>query len=82
MTHRLRRILLPALLLLGTVAPALADLAKLDPVARIALHRLRAGESAQAIGEEGRLSVSALGEIDVFVVGDVTRAQLEGKSVV
>ena len=77
MLHLLRRILMPALLLLGTAAPSSGDLGKLDPVARIALHRLQAGESAQAIGAEGRLSVSAIGEIDVFVVGDVTRAQLE-----
>jgi subtilisin family serine protease len=77
MTRWLRRTLLPAVLLLVAVAPALADLARLDPNARIALHRLRAGETAQAIGEEGRLAVSAAGELDVFIVGNVSREQLE-----
>jgi subtilisin family serine protease len=46
-------------------------------MARIALQRLRAGESVQVLRAEGRLSVSAARELDVFVVGDVTRAQLE-----
>ncbi|HKQ57658.1 MAG TPA: S8 family serine peptidase [Candidatus Eisenbacteria bacterium] len=56
---------------------AFADVSKLDPRARIALQRLRGGERANAIQGEGRLSVSAVGELDVFVVGDVSRAQLE-----
>jgi len=73
----LRRIPLLVLLLPATAAPALADLAKLDPTARIALQRLRGGESPGALAEEGRLSVSTQGELDVFVVGDVTREQLE-----
>jgi subtilisin family serine protease len=64
-------------LLLLTISTAFADLGKLDPAARIALSRLRAGETAQAIDDEGRFSVTAAGDLDVFVVGDVTREQLE-----
>src|SRR5262245_46877478 len=74
---RIRRLPFSVLLLLAIVPPALADLSKLDPTARIALHRLRAGESAQALNAEGRLSVSSASELDVFVVGNVTRAQIE-----
>jgi len=73
----LTRILMPVVLLLATASVAFADVSKLDPNARIALQRLRSGEAAQAILEEGRISVSGQGELDVFVVGDVTRAQLE-----
>ncbi len=77
MTPRTRTTSLAALMLLAALSPAAADLRKLDPTARIALHRLRAGESGAAIGAGGRLSVSAVGELDVFVVGSVTREQLE-----
>ena len=77
MSWWIRRLPLAVALLLASASPALADLRKLDPVARIALHRLRGGESPQAIGREGRLSVSARGELDVFVVGTATREQLE-----
>ena len=77
MSRWMRRSWFAGLLLLVCASPALSDLRKLDPVARIALHRLRAGESPQGIGQEGRLSVSAQGELDVFVVGDVTREALE-----
>jgi len=80
MNHRIPRFALLGILLL-VAAPALADLGKLDPTARIALQRLRSGESVQAIQTEGRFSVGLSstggGELDVFVVGDVTRAQLE-----
>ena len=68
---------LAGVLLLLAVTVAHAEVSKLDPAARIALARLRAGGSAQAIGAEHRLSVSAAGELDVFIVGNVTRAQLE-----
>jgi subtilisin family serine protease len=71
------RSLLAAALLLLTISTSFADLRKLDPIARIALARLRAGETAQSIGQQGRLSVSAAGDLDVFVIGDVTRSQLE-----
>jgi subtilisin family serine protease len=77
MSRWIYRPLLPAVFLLTCVSPAPADLGKLDPIARIALHRLRRGESPRAIGDEGRLSVSAQGQLDVFVVGNVTREQLE-----
>ena len=77
MSPWIRRPPLAAALLLACVSPALADLGKLDPVARIALHRLRVGESPQAIGREGRLAVGAQGELDVFVVGNATREELE-----
>lgn len=77
MTQWRRRSMLAALFLVASVSAAPAQNAKLDPLARIALQRLRGGESAQSILEEGRFSVSAVGELDVFVVGNVTREQLE-----
>jgi subtilisin family serine protease len=77
MTQWLRRTLLVAILLLASVSVAPADNAKLDPLARIALQRLIGGETAQSLVDEGRFSVSAAGELDVFVVGNVTREQLE-----
>ena len=77
MSRWIRRPPLAVALLLACITQAHADLGKLDPVARIALHRLRGGESPRAIGREGRLSVGAQGELDVFVVGNATREQLE-----
>jgi hypothetical protein len=77
MTRWLLRSSFATALLLLTIWTALADLSNLDPTARITLSRLRAGETAQGIENEGRLSVSALGDLDVFVIGDVTREQLE-----
>jgi subtilisin family serine protease len=63
--------------LLVAAVPALADISKLDPIARIAMQRLMGGESAQSLRDDGRVSVSVQGDLDVFVVGDVSRAQLE-----
>lgn len=77
MNRWLRRCSVAMVALLLTISTAFADLGKLDPTARIALSRLRGGETARAIGDEGRLSVSAAGDLDVFVIGDVTREQLE-----
>jgi subtilisin family serine protease len=76
---RIRRIPLVLLWLLALVPPVAAQPSKLDPLARIALQRLKAGESVQVLRAEGRLSVSAARELDVFVVGDVTRQQLEAE---
>ena len=76
MTHRIPRFAMLGILLL-VAAPAFADLGKLDPTARIALQRVRGGESIQAIQTEGRLSVGGGGELDVFIVGSVSRAELE-----
>lgn len=72
----LRSLIVTTLLLLG-ITTGFADLRKLDPTARITLARLQAGETAQAIRTEGRLSMSSAGEMDVFIRGDVTRTQLE-----
>jgi subtilisin family serine protease len=77
MTSLLRRSVPAFLLALIAVVPALADPSKLDPTARIALARLRAGESSQALREEGRLALGPHGELDVFIVGGVSRARLE-----
>ncbi len=77
MTRWLLRSFIATALLLFTIATAFADFSKLDATARIALARLRSGETAQALGEEGRLSVNSAGDLDVWVVGDVSRAQLE-----
>ncbi|MBI5837877.1 MAG: S8 family serine peptidase [Candidatus Eisenbacteria bacterium] len=68
---------LPAVLLLVLVAVgALAQSSKLDPRARIALSQLRAGSPAGAVRAAGA-AVDISGDLDVFVTGTVTRAQLE-----
>jgi len=68
----LRFSLILVLLLVGAAA-AQAQISKLDPTARIALVRLQKGESPEAIGK----AVSPVGELDVFIRGNVTREQLE-----
>lgn len=57
-------------------APPAADLAKLDPRARVALARVRAGESAKRIEEAGA-AVHASRDLDVFIAGTVSRQALE-----
>lgn len=76
--HRwlLRFSLLAALVVLG-VTPALADMTKLDPAARVALAKMRNGDAVQDLSAGGRLAVSSTGDLDVFIIGEVTRAQLE-----
>src|SRR6185503_15477665 len=59
-----------------SASSASADLAKLDPRARVALDRLRAGAPPATLAAQ-RAAVRATGELDVFVVGPVSRAALE-----
>ncbi len=76
MFRALRRIV-PALLLLCLAADAaLADLAKLDPRARAALGVLREAGTAEARKDRGA-AVNSEGMIDAFVVGPVSRFELE-----
>ena len=63
-----------ALLVAGA---ALADLSKLDPVARVALRQLQVGDVPFAQEDGTASAVSAPGELDVFILGSVSRAQLE-----
>ncbi len=72
-TLRFGFVLLCAALLAG---PANAEFSKLNARARIAIAQLESGASAKALMAEGA-AVNEEGEIDVFVVGDVSRAELE-----
>lgn len=56
---------------------ASADLGKLDPVARISLQRLEAGDVPYAQEDASASITPAPGELDVFILGPVSRAQLE-----
>jgi subtilisin family serine protease len=55
-----------------SIRPAAAQLDKLDPVARVALERLRNGRLVEGVPGSG-----AARELDVFIRGAATRAQLE-----
>jgi hypothetical protein len=72
-----RSLLLLSLLALALLAAgaALAETSKLDPRARIALAELRAGTPLSQMRVAAR-AVNTAGELDVFVVGDVTREAL------
>jgi subtilisin family serine protease len=71
------RWIVPALLLISSTAgPAFADLAKLDPRARVALSMLRDGVTVEAAKARGA-SISNEGTIDAFIVGPVSRHELE-----
>lgn len=74
---RLLRRTVPAILILSLGAgTAFADLAKLDPRARAALGLLREGASPEALKDRGA-AVTSEGMIDAFVVGSVSRFELE-----
>ena len=70
------RLSLFAGLALMIATQASADLAKLDPRARAALAELQAGTSAEQLLVESQ-AVTPAGELDVFVVGDVSWGELE-----
>jgi len=65
------------LLLTFFAAQALAETSKLSPRARIALTQLRAGANPRDIIELTGGPVTANGDLDVFIQGTVTRAELE-----
>lgn len=67
-----------ALLPLGAHADSMT---KLDPRARIALHELRGGVDPMTFQEMGG-SVDAMGNLDVFITGNVSRSALEGAGAV
>jgi subtilisin family serine protease len=69
------RFIVPVLGLL-LVQTAHADLAKLDPRARVALAQLQQGAPIAAMLERAS-AVSEEGQLDVFIVGNVSRSQLE-----
>jgi subtilisin family serine protease len=76
MFSRVRRIVPAFLILCLAAGPAFADMAKLDARARIALSHLQSGASAEALKGNGA-AVSSEGMIDAFVVGQVSRFDLE-----
>jgi len=75
MTRMLRLCILSALLVC-VAGQSFAQASKLDPRARIALSQLQSGEPlAQMLATSQ--AVNAAGELDVFIVGDVSRSALE-----
>ncbi|MBI1795511.1 MAG: S8 family peptidase [Candidatus Eisenbacteria bacterium] len=77
MTRWLPRFVLATLFIAAAAGAAFADSSKLDFFARTALANLRQGMAPAAIREEGVTSVTDAGDLDCFIVGNVTRAQLE-----
>ena len=77
MTRWLPRTVLAALLTAIAVIPASAQSSKLDIAARIAIYNLRRGAPPADMRENGIMAATEEGEIDCFIVGDVTRAELE-----
>jgi subtilisin family serine protease len=77
MHRRLHTILLGALLLTLSAGLAHADLGKLDPRARTALETARSqGGPGSPIAVEGS-ALNSANDLDVFIVGSVSRADLE-----
>src|SRR5262245_64652168 len=72
-------LIVPALLGLFAVSAA-GDPAKLDPRARVALRQLEAGVLPEQLADH-HVAANAAGELDVFIVGSVTRAELEAAGV-
>src|SRR5262245_35445504 len=83
MNRLVPRIILAATLLIVLVGTAAAQSSKLDLGARLAVERMRATAAGQlppadaSADDEMPLAITASGELDCFVVGSVTRAQLE-----
>jgi len=73
---RLLRLFLPLVLLLLAAGLAYAQTSKLDPRARIALAQLQAGTPIAEMIANAE-AVNEAGELDVFIVGEVSRAELE-----
>jgi len=71
------RWMIPAVLMISSPAgTAFADLAKLDPRARVALSMIRDGITIEAAKARGA-SIANDGTIDAFIVGPVSRHELE-----
>jgi minor extracellular serine protease Vpr len=81
MTPWYKRIALSGFLVAFLASTAFADLAKLDPRARVALAGLQGAFSVQTM-MKNQAAVSAAGELDVFIVGNVSRAELEAAGAV
>lgn len=76
------RIMLGALLLMSVASAVWAQSpGKLDPRARVALAQLRSLDGGVR-PQDGSSAVSASGDLDVFITGSVSRAQLEALGVV
>jgi len=70
------RVTLVLLVLACSAHAAFGDLRKLDPRARTALARLRAGATPEQM-LESRMAVNRAGELDVFIRGQMSRQELE-----
>jgi subtilisin family serine protease len=77
MTRWLPRIALVATLTALAFSAALAETTKLDLAARMAIYNLRHGSQPAAMREAGIMAATEEGEIDCFIVGNATRAELE-----
>ena len=73
---RLLRLCLVTALLIIVAGQSFAQMSKLDPRARIALSQLQSGEPVAQMLASAQ-AVNAAGELDVFIVGDVSRGTLE-----
>jgi subtilisin family serine protease len=76
MTRWLPRVALVAMLAI-LASTAFAESSKLDIAARIAIYNLQQGVELNQMREGGVMAATDEGEIDCFIVGDVTRAELE-----
>src|SRR6266850_2050389 len=70
------RVTLVLLVLACSAHAAFGDLRKLDPRARTALARLRAGATPEQM-LKSRMAVNRAGELDVFIRGQMSRQELE-----
>src|SRR5688572_7547496 len=76
MTRWTRRLALFVLLAFTLAGPAFAASSKLNARARIAIAQLETGLSPMALQADGA-AVTPEGHLDVFIVGTVSRAELE-----
>ena len=88
MIRTLPRFILAVTLLAVLCGAAAAESTKLDFAARLAVAQMRAtaagapaAQAAEGADPGAPLALSASGDLDCFVVGDVTRAQLEAAGV-
>ncbi len=76
MTRWILRFVLTVVCTLSLAGSAFADLSKLNARARIALSELASGQDAGSLKGSGR-AVNNEGELDVFILGNVSRGELE-----
>src|SRR5215207_7192821 len=76
MTAWYRRTVFSGFMVVLLASTAGADMTKLDPRARVAFAELEGSADIQSM-IRNQAAVSSTGELDVFIVGNVSRAELE-----